>query len=481
MAPKSIGWWQAFASVAGALPEGLDRYRYLRQLDDNTKWQNEQHQMVRSKFDQDNAEHDLQMQNLQTALLGKQRDEFTNTYGVGDRLTPDAAQQGTKLGYGGLISSKPTFDFTPGKPMDLGSATDLQGNDLGPQQGGGPSYTGTGGNADYFSGTRSQRTAQDVMDRQNALIRSQLEAAILDKQVKQHQIGQFGVADAEQTRKLKAEELYRSLIKQNPKMSPQDRVKTAASLDLDPNEADKTLLSYQTDMTRANNAGGGGSGPIDPAQVQRAAAVVLAGKMAPSQAVAFYGGMGTNAAQFKRAMTDAIVLGNKDFDFQKAEAGYQFGKSAGTQGTVRFIDNAQKTIPILERTLDKLDLSDAQPINWLELGAKNKLGDSDVAAFNFLQTTMADEFGKIITGGGTGSVVSDTKIKMAAEALNHDMSRAQWREVLSVAKEVFQARRDSLTKDTFMEKKDNSDANTPPAGTWQMVNGIMTFVPTVKK
>lgn len=173
--------------------------------------------------------------------------------------------------------------------------------------------------------------------------------------------------------------------------------------------------------------------------------------MAPSQAVSMYGGMGQSAAAFKRAMTDRIRQNAPDFNFQKAESDYSYGKNPGTQTTVRYLDNIAKTLPVLRKASEDFKRGGVRSLNALLASGQSQFGNTDIATFDFARTMLADEIAKVLQGGGTGSGTSDAKLKQASDLLARDMSAEQFEATLKTVEEMLSARRDTLTKGTYMD------------------------------
>lgn len=196
-----------------------------------------------------------------------------------------------------------------------------------------------------------------------------------------------------------------------------------------------------------------GGGPGDPVDI--GARAVIEGRMAPSQAASLYGGYGKEGAAFKRALVTRIQQLQPDFNFQAAESGYQFGKSPGTQTTVRMIDNIMQTIPVLEHASREFQRSNIRFINKGLLAGKSQVGNVNVAQYQAALLGLSDEVAKILSGGGTGSTTSDAKLRQAQELLAGDYTPQQLAGVISTIKEMLTTRRGSLTKDTFMEKPGN--------------------------
>jgi hypothetical protein len=196
-----------------------------------------------------------------------------------------------------------------------------------------------------------------------------------------------------------------------------------------------------------------GQAQNDP-RVQQAAQLIASNRLAPSQLSTFFTGMGKESvSQLRPAVMQAVMAINPDFDFAAAESNYAYGKNTGTQNTVRYIDNISKTLPVLEQASQEFARSQVRSINSILKSGKSQFGAVDVAKFDLARTILADEIAKIMQGGGSGSGTSDAKLKQASELLAGDMTAQQFQTVLDTAKELISARRDTLTKGTFMETK----------------------------
>lgn len=200
--------------------------------------------------------------------------------------------------------------------------------------------------------------------------------------------------------------------------------------------------------------------PINPDDVNATAQAILAKRMAPSQ-LSLVGGMGQAGVKFKQAVMGAVLRQQPDFNFQEAESGYQFGKNTGVQTTVRMIDNIERSLPILEKASDDFKRSGVRIINKATLAGKSQFGDTAVVTFETARLGLADEIAKILSGGGTGSTTSDSKLKQANDLLASDMTPGQLRAVIKEVRTLLQTRRGSLTSGTYMDK---GGASTPDAG-----------------
>lgn len=201
--------------------------------------------------------------------------------------------------------------------------------------------------------------------------------------------------------------------------------------------------------------------PILPDDVAGAATAILAQRMAPSQ-LSLVGGMGNRGVKFKQAVVAEVNKRDPNFNWQSAEAGYQYGKSPGTQTTVRYLDNVAKTIPMLRAANQTFKRSNVRFINNVVKSGKSQFGNVDVADFDFKSTLLADEIAKVLQGGGTGSGTSDAKLRQAQSLLGGDMTPDQFETVLDAAEEMLKVRRQSLTSGTFMDRPETPTPKAPP-------------------
>lgn len=189
-------------------------------------------------------------------------------------------------------------------------------------------------------------------------------------------------------------------------------------------------------------------------RVETAANDIIAGRLSPSQLATFFVGMGKDSAsQLRSYVMQRVKQIDPEFNFATAESNYQFGKAPSTQNTVRYLENIQKTIPMLRAANQQFKRSNVRLVNDVIRSGKSQFGNIDVADFEFKRTLLADEIAKVLQGGGTGSGTSDAKLKQASDLLASDMSPAQFETVLNAAEEMLNARRETLTRGTVNERK----------------------------
>jgi len=222
------------------------------------------------------------------------------------------------------------------------------------------------------------------------------------------------------------------------------------------------ILTARKAYTSADNQPSASNEPIAPEDVQGAAVAILSGRMAPSQ-LSLVGGMGNRGVKFKQAVVAEVNKRDPQFNWQASEAGYKFASAPGTQTTIRFLNNIEKTLPVLEKASADFKRSGVRIINRATLAAKSQFGDTSVTTFEFARNILADEIAKILQGGGTGNGTSDAKLRQAQDLLASDMTPAQFDAALAAAKELLGMRKVSLTEGTFLDA--TPGAKTPAADT----------------
>lgn len=177
-------------------------------------------------------------------------------------------------------------------------------------------------------------------------------------------------------------------------------------------------------------------------------------QMAPSQ-LSLAGGFGAAGASIKR-MTIA-ELAKRGVNLEEAEGEYQLAKSPGFQQQIRYMDQVTNSLPRLQETANKLGNTTMKAINDLVNKGKNQFNNVDLKAFKTDVTFVADEVGKILQGGGTGSATSDAKLRQASEVFSSSDSPAS---IAAAAKEVqalIGSRRQALTKGTYLESSGQTE------------------------
>lgn len=176
-------------------------------------------------------------------------------------------------------------------------------------------------------------------------------------------------------------------------------------------------------------------------------------QMAPSQ-LSLVGGFGPAGQALKRmVLTDLAGRGD---NLQEMEGEYQLAKSPGFQQNIRYMDQVTNSLPRLVNAANQLGNTSMRAINKLVNAGKNQFNNVDLKAFKTDVTFVADEVGKILQGGGTGSGTSDAKLRQAAEVFSSSDSPAA---IAAAAKEVHAligARRQALTRGTYLEQKGSS-------------------------
>jgi len=468
------GWFEAFGHFMGGAAPAFDRYAALRQLDVENQFKRRQQEMqqqqetIRSKVLQDQsareaAESAKKMELLDMSILGQKQKAATEYRLPGMDMSPEDAQNFRgPLQLGGLVQSENRY--TPNLDLSALGMENLPTTmpDFSEQIGLAP-VDQTKTSHDVYSGTPAQ--AEQLRQRR-------LMMAIAG-----------GLDPVNRGRVLMGEAPTHQPRQPNPPATPfsnpMETIIDGRSVWADPRTRQVIPELGTPPPHSSGGSGGAGKAPLNDQQmsnIDEAAKAVVERRMSPSQAASLYGG-GVQGAAIKGAIATRVAQLDPSFDWQNAEANYQFGKAPGTQSTIKFLDNVKGTIPMVRAMVKKMEMSDYKFINKMDLAIRGQTGDTDAAAFDFMTTLLADELGKILQGGGTGNSTSDAKLKQAKDLMATEMSPSQWQGVLDTAEHMLSVRRDTLTKGTHMDP--NRNENIPVAG--EAGGGGWTFNPVTKQ
>lgn len=178
-------------------------------------------------------------------------------------------------------------------------------------------------------------------------------------------------------------------------------------------------------------------------------------KMAPSQ-LQLFGGFGTAGAAFKRMVGVEALKLDPNFDWEQSESDYQFGKSAGFQASIRFMDSVQESMPQLLKNAKALANGDFRSLNAVINAGKNEFNSVNLKKFQTDTLLVGDEVAKILQGGGTGSATSDAKLTQAQKILSTSDSVPAIAGALEEINALLSFRRKSLTRGTYLERQTQS-------------------------
>lgn len=195
-------------------------------------------------------------------------------------------------------------------------------------------------------------------------------------------------------------------------------------------------------------------------------------RMAPSQIPA---GMGVQGQAFRRNVEIAALKKNRDFNMQEAEAEFGLVKSPAFQQQIRFIDHVNNTLPRLEAAAKKLGNTSVKGLNALLTKGQEQFGGTNIKVFLADRDIVANELGRVLSGGGTGNQTSDVKIAAAQRLVSETDSPSQIAATLAEIRPLLRSRRATLTHGTYLADIDTS-AEIPspaPAGeTTATINGV---------
>ena len=200
----------------------------------------------------------------------------------------------------------------------------------------------------------------------------------------------------------------------------------------------------------------------NPSQIDGYAMLLIDKKMAPSQFAQIVGRYDRKTgAEVNRRVVDSVTRLDPNYNWMEAESNFQFGKSTQTQNRVRAIENLTNkggAYDILKDVSDKVKRTPAAYVNRpLLLVLKNIGGDPAVAAYQAVATEVQMESAFAMSMGGQ---MSDERTRLAGKMIDPDLPIESLDAVLDASKRILFARKESITKGTYMEVKPTSEDKT---------------------
>jgi hypothetical protein len=155
----------------------------------------------------------------------------------------------------------------------------------------------------------------------------------------------------------------------------------------------------------------------------------------------------------------------KRFDFEKAERDYKFASNIGTQNTLKYLnsltgnpkDGANGILDQLVSVSDGISRSKFPALTDIDAWEKLQAGDPKYIPLFNLATDAADQFAKIMSGGGSGNATSDAKINQGLKMFRTGFSKDQMRASASSTKSMLSTRKRELIGDNRYLLKDYGD------------------------
>jgi hypothetical protein len=188
-----------------------------------------------------------------------------------------------------------------------------------------------------------------------------------------------------------------------------------------------------------------------PEQARQVAADLVAHRIAPEQTSSLFGGFGTAGQNFKRMVYAEAKKLDPEFDFERASAEYGLVKSPVFQNTIRYMDSAAESIPLVIQRANELGNSNIRFVNGLVNATGGQFNDPKLKRFRTDALLVADEIAKILSGGGTGNGTSDAKLAQAQSLIQDSDSPQSVAAALADVQELFSYRRRALARGTYME------------------------------
>lgn len=156
-----------------------------------------------------------------------------------------------------------------------------------------------------------------------------------------------------------------------------------------------------------------------------------------------------------RAKQLSLAETGKPYDIAKAQADYDFYKNIGTQNTLKYLNSltgdpktgATGNMADLVNLSNSITRTKFPALNDAAAWARLQSGDPSMSNFNGLATEVADQFAKIMAGGGSGNSTTDAKIKQGMELFNHGFNKEQLQGMANTLRGALMNRKTELIGD----------------------------------
>lgn len=183
-------------------------------------------------------------------------------------------------------------------------------------------------------------------------------------------------------------------------------------------------------------------------------------RMAPEQLSSIFGGFGKAGQIFKRMVYAEGKKIDPNFNYEEASAEYGLVKSPSFQTNIRFMDSVRQSIPQVIQAAQVLANGKLKVANTIRNIGKSQFNNVDLGKFNTDRLLVADEIGKLLAGGGTGSQTSDSKLNQAMAIIKETDDPALVMSNLDEVNKLLGYRRGALTKGTYLERPEDSHPST---------------------
>lgn len=174
-------------------------------------------------------------------------------------------------------------------------------------------------------------------------------------------------------------------------------------------------------------------------------------RIAPEQLSQLFGGFGTAGQAYKRMVMEEAHKIDPQFNYEQAASEYNLVKSPAFQQQIRFMDHVSNTLPRLEQSAKALGNTSVKALNALLVKGQEQFGGTNIKTFLADRDIVANELGRVLSGGGSGNQTSDAKIEQARQLVSTTDSPAQIAATIAEIKPLLASRRATLTKGTYLE------------------------------
>lgn len=160
----------------------------------------------------------------------------------------------------------------------------------------------------------------------------------------------------------------------------------------------------------------------------------------------------------------------KPFDIAQATIDYKFAGTPATQNTLNYLnslvgsDNKGGNLATLVDLSNKINRTEFPPLNDVQAWAKLNTGNRLMAQYHTAVTEVADQFAKIMQGGGTGNGTSDAKIKQGLDLFRTGFTKDQIAGVAETSRDLLSNRKKEMIGNNRYLIKQYGQEKKPSAG-----------------
>jgi hypothetical protein len=168
---------------------------------------------------------------------------------------------------------------------------------------------------------------------------------------------------------------------------------------------------------------------------------VASGEISLEQLGQIFPSRGQAGSQQRSEIVQQAMALNPKLDLTGASATYKNNTNHQTVSTVKYIDNLNTNLGMLDSAVDTLGSGDWNAFNKLKMRAGGEFGNTNVSNYNALHSVMVNEAARALSGNGS---VSDAARKEASSIIPQFGSPAQVHQAIATLRQELANRKSTL-------------------------------------